>query len=156
MESSAKIKAVDEGREYNANTFYNNSVSSKVSPLPSRNDNIAEKELNEEDIDDLSFLHELVSNLVNEKNNGNDENDENDENKNQCTSTDNFTNAVEGQSYMEISDDANDESSDDTDNESNNDTDNESSNSVVSNELTDEDFEDKQTSDTSGNIIHAL
>lgn len=153
MESSAKIKAVDDGREYNANTFYNNSVSSKISPLSSRNDNIAEKELNEEDIDDLSFLHELVSNLVEEKNDGNDENDEN---KNQCISTDNFTNAVEGQSYMEISDDANDESSDDTDNESNNDTDNESSNSVVSNELTDEDFEDKQTSDTSGNIIYSL
>lgn len=132
MESSAKTKAVKR-RKYKANNLHINSISSKGSPLSSRSDNIAEEESNEEDIDDLSFLHELISNLVDERN---DENDEDDRNENQYTSIDNFTNAMDDQSCTENS------SSTDT----------ESSCSPEENDCTDEDFEDTDDSDASGKI----
>lgn len=131
MEPSANIDVVVKREECKANILHDNNINSEVGSFLSRNDNLTEKESNEEDIDDLGFLHELVSDLVDEQNV---------ENENQSISTDNSTNSVEEQSDMETSDD----------------TDSESDYSTVSDDYMDEDFESTYDSETSGKIYTCI
>lgn len=145
MEPSANIDVIVKSEECKTNILHDNSINSEVGSFSSRNDNLTEKESNGEDIDDLGFLHELVSDLVDEQNV---------ENENQSISTDNSTNSVEEQSYMETSDDTNSESGDT--NSEIGDTDSESDYSTVNDDYTDEDFENTYDSETSGKIYTSI